>query len=206
MTALVVWRHPKPRVEPGLCVGCADVAVDRRRAKRLAHRVRAWARRNRAAPVVHTSGLQRCQAVGQWLRRWGWRHVVDARLAELDFGAWTGRPWQDIGAAALDAWCADFAEHAPGGGESVAQLLARCAAFIAEPRAAAPCLVVGHAGWISAAAWLAAEGARAPEAADWPPAIGYAACARIDVPFALNQSQSTDTAQRSQSGRRAMQT
>ncbi len=161
-----VWRHPSPASVAGRCIGRTDVGVDRRKAKRLAHRVRQWARHHRAARVVITSPLQRAAVVGRWLARWGWKHRIDARLSELDFGAWDGRLWVDIGAAPVQAWCADFARHAPGGGESVAQLLQRCDAFLREPT----CCVVAHAGWISAALWLNEHDGE-PGAAQWPVAV-----------------------------------
>jgi alpha-ribazole phosphatase len=164
-----VWRHPTPRNAAGLCIGRTDLAVDRRKAKRLAHRVRHWARLHHMPRVVLTSPLRRAADVGRWLARWGWTHRIDARLSELDFGAWDGQPWDAIGAAAADTWCAEFVRHAPGGGESVGQLLQRCDSFLRE----APCCVVGHAGWISAALWLDVQG-RAPEAptaALWPAAV-----------------------------------
>jgi alpha-ribazole phosphatase len=161
-----VWRHPLPQDVGGRCIGRSDVAVDRRKAKRLAHRVRQWARRNRAPRLVITSPQRRAADVGRWLARWGWEHRVDARLSELDFGVWDGRRWSEIGAASVDAWCADFVRHAPGGGEPVAQLLQRCAEFLREP----PCCVVGHAGWISAALWLA-QHEEEPTAARWPAAV-----------------------------------
>ncbi|MBC8056071.1 MAG: histidine phosphatase family protein, partial [Rhizobiales bacterium] len=113
---------------------------------------------------------------GRWLARWGWRHCIDARLTELDFGDWEGRAWADVPRAAFDAWCADFPAHRPGGGEAVASLLARCAGFIAM--APAGC-VVGHAGWISAAEWLQRSGAELPQAVSWPRAVGYGSRATL---------------------------
>ncbi len=171
MAGLSVWRHPRPRAAAGVCLGRRDVPVDRRKSKRLAHRIRAWARRRALPRTVVTSPLRRAADVGRWLARWGWRHRLDARLAELDVGAWDGQRWQDIPRAAIDAWCADFAAYRPGGGEPVAALLERCAAFLAE--AAPTGIVVGHAGWISAALWLQRSGAAAPEAEAWPPAVRY---------------------------------
>ena len=164
-----VWRHPLPQGVAGRCIGRTDVAVDRRKVKRLAHRVRQWARRNGAPRIVITSPLRRAADVGRWLARWGWEHRIDARLSELDFGAWDGRLWSEIGAAPVAAWCADFVRHAPGSGESVEHLLQRCAAFLREP----PCCVVAHAGWISAALWLA-QHEEEPTAALWPAAVGCA--------------------------------
>ncbi|MBC7974081.1 MAG: histidine phosphatase family protein, partial [Myxococcales bacterium] len=119
-----------------------------------------------------TSPLRRSADTGRWLARWGWRHRVDARLCELDFGDWDGRDWADIAVTEIDAWCAEFARHAPGGGEPVAALLARCAAFIDDERAGC---VVGHAGWISAALWLRDCNGALPQAATWPRAVGYGA-------------------------------
>ena len=178
---LSVWRHPQPHGVAGLCLGRTDARVDARKAKRLAHRIRQWARRERAPHVVVTSPLHRAAAVGRWLARWGWVHRVDTRLSELDFGRWDGRPWADIGAAEVQAWCDDFMHHAPGGGEPVAALLQRCAAVLAQRADAgaasgagpAAVCVVGHAGWMSAACWLQhADGADAT-APTWPPAPRY---------------------------------
>lgn len=170
MGGLNVWRHPRPAAVEGRCIGRTEVRVDRRKSKRLAHRIRRWARHHGLPHVVITSPLRRGCEVGCWLSRWGWRHVVDARLTELDFGAWDGQHWRDISRTEIDAWCAAFEHHAPGSGETVAQLLARCAAFIESTNEAC---VVGHAGWISAACWLAASAAARPESATWPAAIGY---------------------------------
>jgi alpha-ribazole phosphatase len=138
----------------GRCIGRTDLAVDPRRAKRLAHRIRALARREGLARVVWTSPLARARDVGRWLRRWGWRHRVDTRLCELDFGRWDGRPWQDIDRAEIDAWAADLALATPHGGESQAALQGRVRAFVgaleAEAAIGGGTLVVGHAGWIIA--------------------------------------------------------
>ena len=208
---LWAWRHPRPHGVAGRCIGHTDVAVDPRKAKRLAHRIRQHVRRQMrqqsgqqirqprrqqtrrsahpgqrlGAPTSHsphlvvTSPLQRSASVGRWLKAWGWAHRVDARLCEMDFGAWDGQRWDDIGAAAVGAWCAAFAHGPAGGGESVAQLLARCAAFIEHATAAVPherLCIVGHAGWISAALWLAQGHRHAPTASDWPRAVDYGRC------------------------------
>jgi alpha-ribazole phosphatase len=172
--ALIVWRHPRPAGVAGRCIGVTEVPVDRRKAKRLAHRIRQRARRESLPRVVWTSHLRRSADVGRWLARWGWRHCVDVRLGELDFGEWDGRSWNAIGEAEVAAWTAEFATHAPGGGESVAQLMARCQAFLAEHAAPGLC-VVSHAGWINAARRVVA-GLPVPSlATQWPAAVAYAA-------------------------------
>lgn len=167
-----VWRHPKPLGVAGRCIGRTEVLIDPRKAKNLAHRIRTWARRHGAPRVVITSSLQRGVDVGRCLAGWGWKHRIDTRLNEVDFGEWDGKRWEQIGAKAVDAWCLDFAHHAPGGGESVGALLLRCRQFIDEwsPSGA---LVVGHAGWISAARWLQDAADDVPTAALWPRAVVY---------------------------------
>jgi alpha-ribazole phosphatase len=174
---LIVWRHPKPQGVQGLCIGQVDVPVDRRKAKRLAHRIREHARRQRLfehkQPVVWTSPLRRCCDVGRLLRGWGWVHRVDARLSELNFGDWDGHPWSQIAKEDVDAWCDNFADARAGGGESVRQLLARCGEFVDEQRARSNCLVVAHAGSINALRWVSEPRAVDPSPADWPTAIAY---------------------------------
>jgi alpha-ribazole phosphatase len=171
--SLHVWRHPKPIGARGLCIGRTDLPIDRRKAKRLAHRIRSHARLHSLSRRVVTSRLQRSAAVGRVLVRWGWRHTVDARLDEFDFGAWEGRPWAEIPLDELDAWSRDFAAYRAGGGESVSALLERCGTFFAEGVAAGERCIVGHAGWISAARWLQTNGRDVPQASSWPPAIAY---------------------------------
>lgn len=96
---------------------------------------------------------------------------ADARLDELDFGAWEGRRWSDIGEAAVSAWVRDFADARVGGGESVRQLLQRVQAALVEQAADGPGDVVWlcHAGVIRAWLWLqgASPGAT-PQADTWP--------------------------------------
>jgi len=104
----------------------------------------------------------------------------------MDFGSWDGEPWSHIGAAEFAAWEADFAGHAPGGGESLAALRERVRAFIAHdaagaestavargPKAAAR-LLVAHAGWINALTFVNTE---LPEASHWPAPLCYGGAA-----------------------------
>ena len=181
-----LWRHPRPEQATGRCIGRrTDLRVDPRRAKRLAHRVRAQARREGGPHEVWTSSLRRAADVGRWLARWGWAHRIDDRLAELDFGQWDGRSWDDIGAEQVDAWCRDFAGHPPGGGEAVAALMVRCAVWLGDRRqGGGRVYLVGHAGWINAARLLQERSVGdAPPASlqpsDWPPALAYGAALQL---------------------------
>jgi alpha-ribazole phosphatase len=172
MPAFTIWRHPKPQGAAGRCIGArTDLPVDRRKAKRLAHRIRAHARRHGLPREVVTSPLARAADVGRWLKRWGFCWRVDAALAEIDFGAWDGRRWADIPQAGFDRWMADFAAFDFEGGESLNGLLGRVTAW--QPSCA---LAVGHGGWINARLWRQQCAGERPAPATWPapPAYGRA--------------------------------
>ncbi len=170
--ALTVWRHPRPEGVQGRCIGGrSDVPVHWRRAKRLARRIQAHARRHRLPHEIWTSPLQRCADVGRWLRRWGWQHRIDSNLREIDFGAWDGQPWSAIDKAEIDAWVADFPGFSPSGGESLNALLARVGAC-ALPAGA---LVVSHGGWMLARRWLRQSPGQVPDAGSWPSPPRYGA-------------------------------
>ena len=193
---LWLWRHPRPVGAAGRCIGQTDLALDHRRAKRLAHRIRSAARRHGLPHEVWTSPLRRCAQVGRQLARWGWVHHIDTRLLELDFGRWDGQPWSAVAHAEVAVWEADFAHHAPGGGESLAAMARRCQSFLAQrcaaraasgadPAAAgagpAALLVVAHAGWINTSAL---HDPATLQAADWPAAPGYGRLVRQRWPVA----------------------
>ena len=175
MTPLLLWRHPKPTGAAGRCIGSGtDLRVDPRRARRLARRIATVARRELLPRVVWCSPLRRCRAVAHHLRRLGFKVRVDARLAELHFGTWEGQPWSAIPRGDIDAWVADFAHHAPGGGESLTQLLRRLAEWRREQPSTPALLVISHAGVMQSLAWQAAHPARLPTATEWglPPRYG----------------------------------
>jgi broad specificity phosphatase PhoE len=89
--------------------------------------------------------------------RWDLEVEHDPRLRELHFGEWDGREWGAIEAedgARLRAWTDHWADTAPPGGETVADVAARAASFLADELAArrsGTAVVVSHAGWIRAA-------------------------------------------------------
>lgn len=132
-------RHPKPRIEPGICYGRLDLAaedVDLVALDLLA--------RLPAGLPVWSSPLQRCRALAEELHA---QPSIDARLAEMNFGAWEGRAWDAIPRAEIDAWAADVAHYAPPGGESPIMLQQRALDFVAGldvPEA----VIVTHAGVI----------------------------------------------------------
>ncbi|MDC8759865.1 histidine phosphatase family protein [Janthinobacterium fluminis] len=177
---LILVRHPKPLVAPGLCYGRTDLAVA---PDELARARDALAATLAPGLPLFSSPLRRCAELAAQLPCASLS--VDARLAEIDFGNWEMRSWDDIPRAEVDAWAADVAHYRPGGGESVLQMAARVAAFHDElaQRQTAAALVVCHAGTMRL---LAARHAGLPlramaqQAAGAPHQIAYGQCLILD--------------------------
>ena len=176
-TSFYLWRHPKPFNAQGRCIGHTDLSVDKRKLRRLANHIHAFTRRHRLPKVIWLSSLQRSRAVGDILAKRGFICHESTQLCEMNFGDWDGQPWSEIAKTEIDAWCADFARFAPSGGESVQQLCERVMRWLNQQLAApsalnnmAPhsVLVVGHAGWITAALRLWASQGVPQHAAAWP--------------------------------------
>ena len=174
-------RHAQPLIAPGICYGALNVAADV-----AATHVAAQALADclPAQTVVYSSPLQRCELLAHVL--YGLRpdlsYKADARLAEMDFGAFEGLRWDGIPAQDYDDWTADFWQHRFGGVESVAGFMARVASAwrdMQASRAASGAPVaqvwITHAGVIRAANLLG-KGVHAVRSASlWPidaPAFG----------------------------------
>jgi alpha-ribazole phosphatase len=165
-------RHAQPLVATGTCYGALDVPADAPATQATAQRL-AQALPERV--TARHSTLQRCELLAlstQALRPDLIIHPDD-RLREMDFGLWEGRAWDSIAPSAIDAWTADFALHRPGGGDSLAGLLARVAAALNDARRQArggtDVVWFTHAGVARCVAWLLAHGeGRMPRANEWP--------------------------------------
>ena len=161
-------RHATPLVPPGTCYGQLDVAAD---ATATATAAQALARALPAEVRLRASPLRRCEQLALSLQglRPDLAYTTDARLAELDFGAWEGLRWDAIAPTAYDAWTADFAHYRPGGGESLAALLERVQDALAAARSGgAEEAWITHAGVARCVHWLLQTPAGTwPSASDW---------------------------------------
>jgi len=137
-------RHPAPDTAAGVCYGRLDVPLRD-----------GWhARLEALLPSLDdiqgivASPSQRCRAPAAWLaERLGLALACDARLMELDFGAWEGRRWEDIDGPEARAWAADPLHRAPPGGETLLAMRARVLAALADIEASPHrCLLVTHGG------------------------------------------------------------
>ncbi|VVE57232.1 Phosphoserine phosphatase 1 [Pandoraea anhela] len=147
-------RHPPPDVASDVCYGRADVPPVE---ARLLPEIRGMVSRlhdvleGRRPTAIHSSPLQRARRAAQAMAgELGLSLQIDARLAEMDFGAWEMRRWDDIDRTALDAWAADVCGFTPPGGECARDVLRRMDAWARALRSSATHddvhLVVAHAG------------------------------------------------------------
>ena len=172
-------RHLAPLVATGTCYGSTDLAVDPAAQALALPSLRA---RLPIGAAVISSPLRRCAQLASQLSA---QLRFDARLAELDFGAWEMRAWDQIPRAEIDAWAAAVDTYRPGGGESVLDMAQRIDAFYAAlmPQPWADVVVVCHAGTIRLlcarqAGLNPADMAR--DAAQRPHAIGYGEIVVLD--------------------------
>jgi alpha-ribazole phosphatase len=175
----VIWlvRHAQPLIAPGVCYGALDVPADAQATQQVA---RDLAQRLPAGARVRVSTLGRCQQLAQALRvmRPDLRFDTDARLAEMNFGAWEGQRWDALPPEAFEAWTHDFWCHRVGGGECVADFMGRVAevwdAALAESLPGVTQVWLTHAGVIRAARLIASGQREVCSAGDWPAAApGY---------------------------------
>jgi alpha-ribazole phosphatase len=165
---IILIRHPPPLIEPGICYGRLD--IDCRDLERVAADLRS---RLPAGIAVYSSPLRRAVRLARELSE---TVRIDARLSEIDFGAWEGRRWDSIAREEIDAWAGDVSGFAPPGGESVAELRARALDFAAALKDDAA--LVTHAGVMRV---LAGHWRRLPMA-DWSRLeFGFGEMARFDV-------------------------
>jgi alpha-ribazole phosphatase len=168
-------RHAQPLIEPGICYGQLNVKADPAETQKSAEMLKNALPRG---AFLFTSPLQRCELLAHVFIGLQPDLMVkkDARLQEMHFGQWEGRPWAAIDPTELAAWTDDFANYRAGGtGESVTQFMARVASAFDELDPTKDTLWVTHAGVIRAATLIANGVRHITQADEWPtdaPAYG----------------------------------
>jgi alpha-ribazole phosphatase len=146
MTQLTLIRHTKTEIEPGYCVGGGTQLPLVESFLEEAAAIRALLPQE--FDHYFTSPLERCTKLANHLFpavKW----QEDARLAEIHFGEWEGKRWDDLAGPALDAWMADFVNEVPPGGESTLKLQERVELWMAQvSHAGGNYAVVTHGGVI----------------------------------------------------------
>lgn len=127
-------RHPRPDVPGNVCYGRADVLPKEdtleAATRQMCSRVLATLSGARRPVAIHTSALLRAQRAAERMAfEFQVPLLVDERLAEMNFGAWEMRCWDDIARDDLDAWAQDVCGFSPPGGESAREVVLRMNAW-----------------------------------------------------------------------------
>jgi alpha-ribazole phosphatase len=185
---MTIWlvRHAKPLVEKGLCYGRLDVSADQSLTEIAADKLINALSESSGVQLLLTSPRQRTKQLANLLaERLTLKPLEEPRLAEMDFGTWEGRLWEEIPKSAFDLWTEDFNNHAFGGGESTGQLLDRVWLLMENAkRRHEDQIWVTHAGVIKAVQFLMNNGEPYIKlAADWPlETTNFGEWAIIDIP------------------------
>lgn len=149
-------RHPRPATPSSTCYGRTDVELAPEALRGLGELARSLRAQLPQVTAVFTSPLRRCAQLAQLLHA---SPIVDARLTELDFGAWELRAWDDVPREQLDAWASDPLGYRIPDGESVADMHERVLGFLHERAAQGHqhVALVTHAGVMKIALGLARQ-------------------------------------------------
>jgi len=144
--SLYLIRHTRVAAS-GLCYGQLDVPLadsfaEEARAVREALAVQF----PDGLPPVWCSPSLRCRSLADALNV---PYRTDARLMELNFGAWEGRTWKELDSPEARHWGDNWQTASPPDGESLPELLARLRNFLAELESG-DALLITHAGPIRA--------------------------------------------------------
>jgi alpha-ribazole phosphatase len=120
-------RHPPPLVEAGICYGHTDLlCAPEQQAATLTGALPLLPAALAGVPVI-SSPLRRCADLAQALPDAA--VTFDARLMEMNFGAWEMQRWDAIPRPEIDAWAGNLLHYRPGNGENLLQLTQRVHAF-----------------------------------------------------------------------------
>ncbi len=147
---MTVWtlRHP-PVDRQGRCVGQTVIETTISDAAAVQQAIETAPFR----PVrLFSSDLPRCATLAHGLAKaWSVPVHTDPRLREMNFGDWEGRAYDAIDAEdgpRWRAWCADWQNSAPPGGESLDAFVSRVSDWVDHHAPAPTDAIVTHAGVI----------------------------------------------------------
>lgn len=139
---LYLVRHAAVSVPCGVCYGRSDVALA---TSGKAHAQ--WLLPLLPPAPIFSSPLSRCLLLARALAGQAGTVQVDARLAEMDFGDWEMRAYDDIPREQIDAWAAAPLAFRVPGGESGEVVMTRVeAALMAILDATNEAIIVSHGG------------------------------------------------------------
>jgi len=152
---LLLVRHGAGEGQEGRVIGHADPPLSQRGRAQIENLLGTAG--ERPGRLV-TSDLRRARSSAEILgSHWNLEPVIDARLRELDFGAWESRTWRELEREdpdRLGRWMRDWTRTPAPGGESFVELVARVSGWLEQwdwgDGSEGATVVVAHAGSIRA--------------------------------------------------------
>lgn len=149
MPRLLMVRHLKPLVEPGICYGSSDVAAEQSSCANESVIAALASYDVRKDTRFYSSPLTRCTQLSEVLVQAfnieGFE--ICTELAEIDFGDWEMKPWNDIERSSIDAWAKDIMGYQFPQGESALIMQSRIKQWLSElSKYNGDSVVVCHAG------------------------------------------------------------
>ena len=131
---LILVRHGDVEAAPGLCLGQTDAALSASGFATMQQLAATW---TEAPPrFLFSSDLKRAQqAAAIFAARFAIEPLIDARLREVDLGAWDGQRWDEImrsDAARYEHWASNWVIQEAPGGESFADVIRRTGAWLSS--------------------------------------------------------------------------
>ncbi|MBK8806273.1 MAG: alpha-ribazole phosphatase [Bacteroidales bacterium] len=126
MKEIILIRHTKTELPPGICYGNSDVDIDK---SFLSHAIAIKTTLDKLSTIkqVYSSPLKRCFKLANYL--FDNEINTDNRLKELDFGKWELTAWNILPRTDVENWCTDLDSNAVHGGESFNDLYLRVIEF-----------------------------------------------------------------------------
>lgn len=125
---VVLIRHARPQVDEGICYGRLDLPLCEPLSPPVAALARSLREVGAGTPqrIVASPATRAHSTAARLAAACGIDHVdIDARLREVDFGAWEGLRWDALPREGLDQWAADLLQACPHGGETTGAAFAR---------------------------------------------------------------------------------
>lgn len=138
-------RHTETICEKGICYGQADVGLF----EPYQNQFEKIKKQLPESAIYFSSPLLRCTLLADYLSSANYK--TDARLMEMNFGAWELQSWDNIPKEELDPWMKDFVHEKVPNGESFTELFERVIQFIdseLKSESSQPIVIVTHAGVI----------------------------------------------------------
>jgi alpha-ribazole phosphatase len=143
MIELLTIRHAPVDAE-GICYGQSNVPtlVD---APGVVERIHEAVSAHQPVTIWSSDATRCCEPAEILSEQLRIAHRVDERIRELSYGAWEGRPWEQLPKDEVDEWMVDWLTRRPPGGETVTDLADRVGGWWRSLDAGAHFLMA-HAG------------------------------------------------------------